>query len=167
MNKGIIYMIRSLNSNHIYIGSTIQSLSIRKSKHMYDSKKPLRSKPIHKFVNDNDGWDNFVMEKLNCLDCNLNRAMDYNIYKKANVKEYECECGAVFSITPYDKDKKLFTLEKHYKTLCHRRYEMLNEDIDDIDFNLFTIIELRKIIVYNKKEDGTYYVRGCASKIKK
>ena len=38
--------------------------------------------------------------------------MDYHIYKKENVKEYECECGAVFSITPYDKDKKLFTINK-------------------------------------------------------
>ena len=44
---------------------------------------------------------------------------------------------------------------------------MLNEDTDDIDFNLFTIIELRKIIVNNKKEDGSYYVKGYANKTKK
>ena len=102
-----------------------------------------------------------------CLDCNLNRAMDYHIYKKENVKEYECECGAVFSITPYDKDKKLFTLEKHYKTKCHQRYLMLNDETNDIDFNLFTIIELRKIIVYNKKEDGSYYIPNYMKKTKK
>ena len=102
-----------------------------------------------------------------CLDCNLNRAMDYHIYKKENVKEYECECGAVFSITPYDKDKKLFTLEKHYKTKCHQRYLMMNDKTNDIDFNRFTIIELRKIIVYNKKEDGSYYIPNYIKKQKK
>ena len=62
--KGIIYCIRSLNSNMIYIGSTIQPLAIRKSKHIYDSKKPLRAKPIHRFINKNGGWSNFVFEKL-------------------------------------------------------------------------------------------------------
>ena len=104
-----------------------------------------------------------------CLDCSFNRTLLYEAYKIENVKEYECECGAIFSITPYDKDKKLFTLEKHYKTKCHQRYLMLNEDedTDDIDFNLFTIIELRKIIVHNKKEDGSYYVRGYTKKTKK
>ena len=44
-----------------------------------------------------------------CLDCSLNRSMDYNIYKKENVKEYECPCGTIFSITPYDRDKILMT----------------------------------------------------------
>ena len=39
------------------------------------------------------------------LDCSLNKAVDYEIYKKESVKEYEYKCGAVFSITPYDEDK--------------------------------------------------------------
>lgn len=102
-----------------------------------------------------------------CLDCNLNRAMDYHIYKKENVKEYECECGAIFAITPYDKDKKLFTLEKHYKTKHHMKYLMMNNEINDIDFNLFTVAELRKIIVSNKKEDGSYYIPNYMKKTKK
>jgi hypothetical protein len=102
-----------------------------------------------------------------CLDCSFNKTLLYEAYKIENVKEYECECGAIFSITPYDKDKKLFTLEKHYKTKHHQRYLMLNDETDDIDFNLFTIIELRKIIVSNKKEDGSYYVKGYANKTKK
>ena len=102
-----------------------------------------------------------------CLDCNFNRTLLYEAYKIENVKEYECECGAIFSITPYDKDKNLFTLEKHYKTKHHKKYLMMNNETDDIDFNLFTITELRKIIVYNKKKDGSYYVKGYANKTKK
>ena len=62
--QGIIYCIKSINSNIIYIGSTIQPLAIRKSKHIYDSKKPLRAKPIHRFINKNGSWSNFVFEKL-------------------------------------------------------------------------------------------------------
>ena len=38
MRKGIIYSIKSLNSNLIYIGSSKQSLASRKAKHVYDSK---------------------------------------------------------------------------------------------------------------------------------
>ena len=62
--QGIIYCIKSINSNIIYIGSTIQPLAIRKSKHIYDSKKPLRAKPTHRFINKNGSWSNFVFEKL-------------------------------------------------------------------------------------------------------
>ena len=44
---------------------------------------------------------------------------------------------------------------------------MMNDKTNDIDFNLFTIIELRKIIVYNKKEDGSYYIPNYIKKQKK
>jgi len=62
--RGIIYCIKCLDSNKIYIGSTIQPLAVRKSKHIYDSKKPLRAKPIHRFINKNGDWSNFEFEKL-------------------------------------------------------------------------------------------------------
>jgi len=60
--RGIIYMIRSKIANDIYIGSTKQPLNIRRNKHIYDSKKPRRMKPIHKFINNNGGWYNYNFE---------------------------------------------------------------------------------------------------------
>ena len=68
--KGYIYSIKSLNSNHIYIGSTKQSLSIRYSKHKYDSQYQHRIKPIHKTILDNGGFDNFQIQPLKELTCN-------------------------------------------------------------------------------------------------
>ena len=62
--RGIIYCIKCWDSNKIYIGSTIQPLAVRKSKHIYDSKKPLRAKPIHRFINKNGDWSNFEFEEL-------------------------------------------------------------------------------------------------------
>jgi hypothetical protein len=60
--RGLIYMIRSKTANDIYIGCTKQSLNIRRSKHIYDSKKIKRMKPIHKYINDNGGWTNYNFE---------------------------------------------------------------------------------------------------------
>jgi hypothetical protein len=59
---GIIYMIRSKTANDIYIGCTKQPLNIRRNKHIYDNKKPLRMKPIHKYINNNGGWSNYNFE---------------------------------------------------------------------------------------------------------
>ena len=48
--NGRIYKIVDVGYNKCYIGSTIQLLAVRKSKHIYDSKKPSRAKPIHKYI---------------------------------------------------------------------------------------------------------------------
>ncbi len=60
--KGIIYCIKSLNSNLIYIGSTKQKLATRKAKHVYDSKHIKRMKPVHKLILKNGGFENFEMK---------------------------------------------------------------------------------------------------------
>jgi hypothetical protein len=60
--RGLIYMIRSKTANDIYIGCTKQTLNIRRSKHIYDSKKNKRMKPIHKHINNNGGWSNYNFE---------------------------------------------------------------------------------------------------------
>ena len=65
--KGIIYCIKSLNSNLIYIGCTKQGLSTRIAKHIYDSKHPKRMKPVHKLILENGGFNNFdfkILKKL-------------------------------------------------------------------------------------------------------
>ncbi len=68
MRKGIIYCIKSLNSNLIYIGSTKQSLATRKAKHIYDSKKEHRIKPVHRIINAYGGFQNFQMKLLKEVD---------------------------------------------------------------------------------------------------
>jgi len=68
--KGYIYSIKSLNTNHIYIGSTKQPLSIRFSKHKYDSQYQHRIKPLHKTILDLGGFDNFQIYPLKELTCN-------------------------------------------------------------------------------------------------
>ena len=62
--KGIIYCFKCLNSNLIYIGSTKQSMATRRAKHIYDSKHLNRSKPVHKIILDNGGFDKFQMKIL-------------------------------------------------------------------------------------------------------
>jgi hypothetical protein len=66
--KGYIYCIKCLNSNLIYIGSTKQSLEKRKSKHIYDSKKSNRIKPVHKLILENGNFENFQMKILKEVD---------------------------------------------------------------------------------------------------
>jgi len=79
--RGIVYCIKCLNTNNIYIGSTIQLLAVRKSKHIYDSKKPSRAKPIHKYIINNGNWSNFVFEKL--------KEQEYDNIQQLRDEEYE------------------------------------------------------------------------------
>jgi hypothetical protein len=68
MVKGYIYCLQCLKSNLIYIGSTKQSLATRKAKHIYDSKKEHRIKPVHRTILNNGGFQNFQMKLLKEVD---------------------------------------------------------------------------------------------------
>ncbi len=68
MKKGIVYCIKSLNSNLIYICCTKQSLSTRRAKHIYDSKKENRMKPVHKLILENGGFNNFHFKTIKEVD---------------------------------------------------------------------------------------------------
>ena len=59
MVKGSIYCFKCLNNNLIYIGSTRQSLAARKAKHIYDSKKEHRIKPVQRIILNNGGFQIF------------------------------------------------------------------------------------------------------------
>ena len=85
--RGIIYTIRGLNSNYIYIGSTKQPINVRKSKHIYDSKIPARSKPIHKFINANGGWDSYRFSVLNEDD--FNSIIELRLKEKKIIDDYQ------------------------------------------------------------------------------
>ena len=64
----IIYCIKGINNNYIYIGKSIQSINSRKSKHIYDSKKEHRIKPVHSIILANGGFCNFEFKILKIVD---------------------------------------------------------------------------------------------------
>ena len=85
MNKGIIYCIKSLNSNLIYIGSSKQSFANRKAKHIYDSKHFKRCKPVHRIILDNGGFDNFQMRVLKYVD----DISILHLYEEKKIEDYK------------------------------------------------------------------------------
>ena len=85
MVKGSIYCFKCLNSNLIYIGSTRQSLATRKAKHIYDSKKEHRIKPVHRIILNNGGFQNFQMKLLKEVeDLSL-----LHLYEKKIIEDYK------------------------------------------------------------------------------
>ena len=85
MNKGIIYCIKSLNSNLIYIGSSKKSFANRKAKHIYDSRHFKRCKPVHRIILDNGGFDNFQMRVLKYVD----DISVLHLYEKKIIEDYK------------------------------------------------------------------------------
>ena len=85
--RGIIYTIRSLNSNQICIGSMKQTLGIRKSKHIYDSKIINWAKPLHKFINANGGWENYQFSILN--EGNFNSIIELRLKERKTINDYK------------------------------------------------------------------------------
>lgn len=113
--KGIIYMIKSKNSDKIYIGSTIHTLNVRLYRHFYDYRRYLTTRPtayITSFELIKHGKENIIielieknefnnirelrekeMEYINKFDNVLNKEKkQYKIYEK-----YLCECGMELS----------------------------------------------------------------------
>ena len=64
----IIYCIKGITNNYIYIGKSIQSINSRKSKHVYDAKFEKRMKPVHKIILANGGFLNFDFKILKIVD---------------------------------------------------------------------------------------------------
>ncbi len=85
MVKGFIYCFKCLNSNLIYIGSSKQSLAMRKAKHIYDSKHEHRIKPVHRIILDNGGFQNFQMKLLKEVD----DLSILHLYEKKIIEDYK------------------------------------------------------------------------------
>lgn len=85
MAKGYIYCFKCLNSNLIYIGSSKQSLAMRKAKHIYDSKHEHRIKPVHRTILKNGGFQNFQMKILKEVD-DLKLLL---LYEKKIIEDYK------------------------------------------------------------------------------
>ena len=91
---------------------------------------------------------------------------EYRTNIEENYKIKECECGKKLQAPKFSKSNEAIAFwERHYATLHHKRYEALKEK-RITDFKIFTITQLRKIIVYNKKDDGSYYVSNYPNKKK-
>ena len=68
--RGKIYTIRCRNDNSkIYVGSTIETLCSRMSKHRYDSKLEKCNSNLYKMVKE-DSWDNWYIELYENYPCN-------------------------------------------------------------------------------------------------
>ncbi len=68
-SKGKIYTIRNINDNNkIYVGSTIQPLSVRLGTHKKDSKKEER-KNIKLYIEVNGDWSNWYIELYENYPC--------------------------------------------------------------------------------------------------
>jgi hypothetical protein len=85
MKEGIIYCIKSLNSNLIYIGSSKQSIASRKAKHIYDSKHNKRCKPVHRMILDNGGFNNFQIKVIKEVD----DISLLHLYEKKIIEDYK------------------------------------------------------------------------------
>ena len=81
----IIYCIKGINNNYIYIGKSIQSINSRKSKHVYDAKFEKRMKPVHRIILANGGFSNFLFKILKIVDDNLLLCH----YEKKIIDEYK------------------------------------------------------------------------------
>ena len=66
-SKGKIYVIKNKNDNSkIYVGSTIETLSTRKSKHKYDSKNYKNRCNLYKYITDWNDWEMMLHEAFPC-----------------------------------------------------------------------------------------------------
>jgi hypothetical protein len=83
--KSSIYIIKCLTTNDAYIGITNIDVNQRKAQHKYES--TYSNKPVHKFIRENGGWDNFTFNILarveyeDCDDKHRFERMYYDLYK--------------------------------------------------------------------------------------
>jgi hypothetical protein len=78
--KGKIYLIKNINDDRVYIGSTTESLSSRLSKHKHDCRYYNTRTSLYKYINDNN-WNDWNMSLYQEYPC-LNK-------KELEKKEYE------------------------------------------------------------------------------
>ena len=65
---GYIYKLVKEGDDHIYIGSTIETLEIRLTKHKTKSKKCSERK-VYKYILENGGWENWCIKLLEEYAC--------------------------------------------------------------------------------------------------
>ena len=95
-NYGLIYLVRNIITDKVYIGKTTKALDKRKKRHIYESKNNLTTMPFHKALN-KYGVESFVWEELvwcSSLEV-LNEMENYYIgkYNAYGEDGYNATCG--------------------------------------------------------------------------
>ncbi len=118
-SKGKIYTIRHKNDNNlIYVGSTIDTLATRMSKHRYDSKQ----KPHIKIYSHIQDWDDWYIELYELFPCKT--------IEELHRREGEIirEIGTL-NIIINGRTKKEYTMDtKENKSLYDKEYRQKNSD---------------------------------------
>ena len=76
--------------------------------------------------------------------------------RKAKIINKKCRCGVIIELT--DGTYNCTNYQKHLNSKNHKLFEMIEEcksGISYIDYNLFSVAQLRHIIVNNKNSDGS------------
>ena len=84
--------------------------------------------------------------------------------RKEKVINKKCRCGIIIELT--DGTYNCTNYQKHLNSKNHKLFEMIEEcksGISYIDYNLFSVAQLRHIIVNNKNSDGSNIIT-CYSK---
>jgi len=78
--KGKIYIIKNKNDNSkIYVGSTIETLACRRSKHIHDSKNYKNRCNLYKHVYDWSDWEMTLHEDYPCDNKKMLEQREYQI----------------------------------------------------------------------------------------
>ena len=109
--NGKIYKIVNDNTDDIYVGSTTIQLSHRFQAHKNKAEK-VPTRKLYKFINDNDGFDNFRIILIENFACNnreelLQREQYYKDLLKPSLNTYNCY-GT-------DEDKRAEYIKQHNK----------------------------------------------------
>jgi len=79
--KGKIYVIKNRSdSSKVYVGSTIETLASRKSKHKHDCKKYSTRCNLYKYINDNN-WDEWEMTLHEAYPCRNKKELERREYQ--------------------------------------------------------------------------------------
>ncbi len=77
--KGKIYIIKNRSDNSkIYVGSTIETLACRRSKHMHDSKNYKNRCNLYKYITD---WNDWEMTLYQAYPCDNKKALERREYE--------------------------------------------------------------------------------------
>ena len=93
---------------------------------------------------------------------------DKKITKNINAVNKKCYCGMIIQ-HPNGRKEGCCNYEKHLTSKHHKLYDMIEDsktDVAFIDFNLFSVGQLRYLIQNNKKPDGSNIITNYARKTK-
>ncbi len=124
-SKGKIYTIRNKNEkNWIYVGSTIETLSSRMSKHRYNSEK----KPHTKFYSKIQDWNDWFIELYELFPC---KTLE-ELHKREG--EIIREIGTLNMLINGRTQKEYRMDTKEKKSLYDKEYRENNSDRINQDF---------------------------------